>query len=163
MTRNTKTSITVLALVAVLASGCFGGTRTNLPAPVNPAPTEAQVQAARKQAAALADSFGKIGEAVDAAQLATSRAYRAGVITLQARDTVYQFILDLEPQAVAFTEKAAKVTSDPELKTTVREFLPYADRLVASLQGSGVPGMAETGSLLRLALALLRDYAGGGL
>lgn len=147
-----------LLLACVLAMPACGALR----APVAGQPTAEQVQATRAQSVALADAVQAAGDVVDKGQAATASAYRAGLITLEARNKVYGFVLELEKAVLEFTTAAEAATSDPSLRATVRAFLPYVDKLVQALASGAGEAMVATAGALRAALRLLYDYNNGG-
>jgi len=153
-----KVPMIVLALALTGLTACVPKTP---PAPVVPVPTPEQVQLTRQKAVELADAVKALGDTVDKAQVATSAAYRNGLISKQARDVVYQAILNLDPASKTFIEAASNVTSDPSLQATTRQFLGVADRLVTRLEESTDNAVRAAGAALRMALNLLYVYTGG--
>lgn len=150
-----------ILLAAALASSACGGIQIgpNTPAPVNPAPTEDQVQATRAKAIEIAKAVESIGDLVIEARRATAVAFNAGLITQQQRDAVYQAIVDLEPKAHAVIEIARTVTAEPQLRATVTALMSLVDGLLADL-GKGSGAMQTVSTAIRKALDIAAVYLG---
>lgn len=146
---------------ALATSACAGLTPgPNAPAPVNPAPTEAQIQAVRAKALEIAAAVEATGNLVLEARRAASTAHASGLITREQRDAVNQAVIDLEPKVLALIDIAETVTTDPQLRATVRAFMSLIDELLPTLQ-AGSPPMASAAAAIRKALAVAVAYLGG--
>lgn len=151
-----RVGMLLLPLLLVLSQAC---TAARPPVILQP-PSEEQVQQVRAMSVRLADAVKALGALVDSAQMATSQAYRSGIVSLEVRDEVNGLVIALEPKALAFIEAATQATSEPSLRASVELFLKAADALVSALD-SGPPSMKATASKLRSGLRLLHEYVGG--
>ena len=157
--RRANTWVLPLLLAGSIGvTGCAGLT----PAPVSTAPTAAQAQQTRATAVQVAKAVESIGHLVVEARRATGAAYEAKLITIEQRNAVYRAVIDLEPRAHALIDVAATVTTDPQLRSTVRALMTIVDDLLARL-ADGNSAMATIAGTIRTALTVASTYLGGGL
>lgn len=146
--------ILTILLISALASGaCLP---KNPPAVVDPAPTEAQIQAVREQAAVLVKSMTKAFEIAVESRRVAQRAYEAGLIPASTMQRINDAAIVASNKGIAFAEFAKAVNDEPTLKVTARELLRVFDGLIeALLEGK------QGGDTIRAALAAFRSYLGG--
>lgn len=146
----------LILAASIGVSGCLW----KAPVVVNP-PTE-DVQQVRATAIQIAKAVESTGNLIVEARRATGAAHDAGLITTAQRNAVYTAIIDLEPKAHALIDIAAKVTTTPELRSTVQAFIGIIDDLLAKL-GDGNGAMSATANAIRSALDFVFRYLGGAL
>jgi hypothetical protein len=144
-----------LLLTGSLAvSGCLPKSVT-LPAPVDPAPTEQQVQDIRNQAEKLAIAVREASAlAVQAGRLA-DQAYAAGLIPPATMQRINDAGIAAATHGETFVEFARTVTTDPSLRATSKALMTVFDDYLTALASGG-----QSGDAIRTALAALRAYLG---